>query len=169
MRFIGHSRHNKMASRAPYIQQAYPASMGATSAYQSSMAQRMSKMVCYLEISIVCALLSPECWMVLYLFSTIPQSYAARPGGSGSRFSGGVYQGRATDLARKRVADAKTRMKQKQKRMGDKILSQRVSVCLCVFLIVSVCRFACVYVCGIHMGVCVCTPISCVVCVWTDT
>ncbi len=35
---------NKMASR-PYMQQAYPASIGATSAYQSSVAQRMSKMV----------------------------------------------------------------------------------------------------------------------------
>lgn len=84
----------------------------------------------------------------LTVLSVVLQSYAARPGGSGSRFSGGVYQGRATDLARKRVADAKTRMKQKQRRMGDKILSQRVGDC--VFLMLALCVLVCVYVCGMQ-------------------
>jgi SWI/SNF-related matrix-associated actin-dependent regulator of chromatin subfamily D len=54
------------------------------------------------------------------------QGYPGRgsQGSSGPRFSGGVH--RATDLAKKRVADAKTRMKQKSRRLGDRVLSQRI-------------------------------------------
>ena len=43
----------------------------------------------------------------------------------GQRFQG-IYQGRVTDLAKKKVADSKAKLRPKPKRLGDKMLSQRV-------------------------------------------
>ena len=43
----------------------------------------------------------------------------------GQRFQG-IYQGRVTDLAKKKVADSKAKLRPKPKRLGDKMLSQRI-------------------------------------------
>ena len=117
-----------MATRPHYQAPGYmPQSMSSGGTYPTSLAQRMMKLVT-LRIFDVFWMTSvvESFYMILVLF--LSQGYPGRgsQGSGGPRFSGGVH--RATELAKKRIADAKTRMKQKSRRLGDRVLSQRVGM-----------------------------------------
>ena len=108
-----------MAAR-PNFPPAYSTGMPPSGAYQNqAMAQRMMRSVRFINVAM---LRHQSC----SIFILVSKAYPGRGHANvGQRFQG-IYQGRVTDLAKKKVADSKAKLRPKPKRLGDKMLSQRV-------------------------------------------